>query len=159
MSDSRNTTVPKCAAVVIAPDDIRRMHGYRGRRRTILAVDDNPDHLRLIEDTLAPLRLLLHFAENAETAVAVAREVAPDLFLLDVTRRSIIAAAGDGRVVWSTPHAAALLGAAGGERDGDVVLSLSPRTVNKHLEQIYVKLEVENRTAAAVLAVRTIEGA
>ncbi|WP_340119213.1 DNA-binding response regulator [Pelagibius sp. 7325] len=169
---------------------------------------------------------------------------------LDVTGRSVIAVASDGSVVWSTPHAAALLGPAGGARDGDVVLdpamrqwmvacaeralsavqprrferpargavelsylgrhglgellfrvsdgaaaspaqrlqtrlqltareaevlnwlaqgksnrdigailSLSPRTVNKHLEQIYVKLEVENRTAAAVLAIRTIEGA
>ena len=44
-------------------------------------------------------------------------------------------------------------------RDIGTILSLSPRTVNKHLEQIYVKLEVENRTAAAVLAIRTIEGA
>ena len=38
-------------------------------------------------------------------------------------------------------------------RDIGAILSLSPRTVNKHLEQIYVKLEVENRTAAAVLAI------
>ncbi len=44
-------------------------------------------------------------------------------------------------------------------RDIGTILSLSPRTVNKHLEQIYVKLEVENRTAAAVLAIRAIEGA
>lgn len=168
---------------------------------------------------------------------------------LDATGRSVIAVAGDGRVVWATPHAAELLGqasSAGGDilldpemqlwmgscaeralsavpprrfelsgggavelsylgrhglgellfrvsdgaaakpaerlqrrlqltareaevlnwlaqgksnRDIGTILSLSPRTVNKHLEQIYVKLEVENRTAAAVLAIRTIEGA
>lgn len=168
---------------------------------------------------------------------------------LDAAGRSVIAVAGDGRVVWSTPHAAALLGVAAGTRNGDVVLdpamrqwmvdcaeralsavpprrfelqrggavelsylgrhglgellfritdgaaatpaerlqqrlqltareaevlnwlaqgksnrdigailALSPRTVNKHLEQIYVKLAVENRTAAAVLAIRTVEG-
>ncbi len=29
------------------------------------------------------------------------------------------------------------------------ILSLSPRTVNKHLEQVYKKLGVENRTSAA----------
>ena len=170
---------------------------------------------------------------------------------LDATGRSVIAVAGDGHVVWSTPRAAALLGrTGGGAQEGDIVLdtalrtwmatcterplsavpprrfdvavgatvelsylgrrglgellfrvsdgtaapptqllqtrlhltareaevlnwlaqgksnrdigailSLSPRTVNKHLEQIYVKLQVENRTAAAVLAIRTIEGA
>jgi len=43
-------------------------------------------------------------------------------------------------------------------RDIGAILSLSPRTVNKHLEQIFAKLEVENRTAAAVVAIRTIEG-
>ena len=29
------------------------------------------------------------------------------------------------------------------------ILGLSPRTVNKHLEHVYVKLGVETRTAAA----------
>ncbi len=33
------------------------------------------------------------------------------------------------------------------------ILEMSPRTVNKHLEQIYPKLEVENRTAAAAKAI------
>ncbi len=37
-------------------------------------------------------------------------------------------------------------------RDIGDILGLSPRTVNKHLEQIYVKLGVENRASAAVLA-------
>jgi DNA-binding CsgD family transcriptional regulator len=41
-------------------------------------------------------------------------------------------------------------------RDIGEILGLSPRTVNKHLEQIYEKLGVENRSAAATLAVRTI---
>ena len=41
-------------------------------------------------------------------------------------------------------------------RDIAEILTLSPRTVNKHLEQIFAKLGVENRTAAAALAVRTL---
>lgn len=39
-------------------------------------------------------------------------------------------------------------------RDIAEILGLSPRTVNKHLEQIYAKLGVENRTSAAALAMR-----
>lgn len=39
-------------------------------------------------------------------------------------------------------------------RDIAEILGLSPRTVDKHLEQIYAKLGVENRTAAVALAAR-----
>src|SRR3569833_2352590 len=38
------------------------------------------------------------------------------------------------------------------KRDIAQILGLSPRTVDKHLEQIYAKLGVENRTAAAAIA-------
>jgi DNA-binding NarL/FixJ family response regulator len=40
-------------------------------------------------------------------------------------------------------------------RDIAQILGLSPRTVDKHLEQIYAKLGVENRTAAAAIATGT----
>jgi DNA-binding CsgD family transcriptional regulator len=33
---------------------------------------------------------------------------------------------------------------------------MSPRTVNKHLEHIYVKLGVETRSAAAAIAVQAM---
>lgn len=36
------------------------------------------------------------------------------------------------------------------------ILEMSPRTVNKHLEQIFNKLGIENRTAAATMAVRVL---
>jgi DNA-binding response OmpR family regulator len=36
------------------------------------------------------------------------------------------------------------------------ILDISPRTVNKHLEQIFVKLGVENRASAAARAVRAL---
>ncbi|MBL7250308.1 response regulator [Alloalcanivorax sp. C16-2] len=36
------------------------------------------------------------------------------------------------------------------------ILELSPRTVNKHLEQVFRKLGVENRTAAAAMALRCL---
>jgi DNA-binding response OmpR family regulator/DNA-binding CsgD family transcriptional regulator len=55
-------------------------------------------------------------------------------------------------------EAEVLLWIARGKSNRDIaeILDLSPRTVNKHLEQIFAKLGVENRTSAAALAVRTI---
>lgn len=38
------------------------------------------------------------------------------------------------------------------------ILSISPRTVNKHLETVFVKMGVENRAAAAGRAVRLLAG-
>ena len=37
------------------------------------------------------------------------------------------------------------------------ILTMSPRTVNKHLEQIFKKLEVDNRTSAAAISIRILE--
>ncbi len=41
-------------------------------------------------------------------------------------------------------------------REAAEILSMSPRTVNKHLEQIYTKLNVDNRTSAAGIAIKTL---
>lgn len=41
-------------------------------------------------------------------------------------------------------------------RDVSTILALSSRTVNKHLEQVFQKMGVDNRTSAAVLADRQI---
>ena len=41
-------------------------------------------------------------------------------------------------------------------RDISEILGISPRTVNKHLEQVFEKLGVENRASAAARAVRVI---
>jgi DNA-binding NarL/FixJ family response regulator len=55
-------------------------------------------------------------------------------------------------------EAEVLLWIARGKSNRDIaeILQLSPRTVNKHLEQIYAKLGVENRASAAALAIRAI---
>ena len=57
-------------------------------------------------------------------------------------------------------EAEVLLGISRGKPNRDIgeILNISPRTVNKHLEQIFVKLGVENRAAAAAAAVRTLTG-
>ncbi len=41
-------------------------------------------------------------------------------------------------------------------RDISDILNISPRTVNKHLEQVFTKLGVENRAAAAAVATRIV---
>lgn len=41
-------------------------------------------------------------------------------------------------------------------RDVADILACSPRTINKHLEQVYAKLDVDNRTAAAMAAVKVL---
>ncbi|HVW91805.1 MAG TPA: response regulator transcription factor [Devosia sp.] len=51
-----------------------------------------------------------------------------------------------------------LLWIARGKSNRDIgdILGMSPRTVNKHLEQVYAKLGVENRASAAIVAVEVL---
>ena len=55
-------------------------------------------------------------------------------------------------------EAEVLIWIAKGKANKDIgeILGLSPRTVNKHLEQIFVKLGVENRASAAVRGAEVI---
>ncbi len=55
-------------------------------------------------------------------------------------------------------EAEVLIWIAKGKSNKDIgeILGLSPRTVNKHLEQIFIKLGVENRASAAVRAAEVI---
>jgi DNA-binding CsgD family transcriptional regulator len=41
-------------------------------------------------------------------------------------------------------------------RDIGEILGISPRTVNKHLEQVFMKLGVENRASAAAQATKIL---
>lgn len=53
-----------------------------------------------------------------------------------------------------------LLWIANGKTNREIgqILEMSPRTVNKHLEQVFRKVGVENRTAAAASAIRLLAG-
>ena len=55
-------------------------------------------------------------------------------------------------------EAEVLVWLARGKSNKDIaeILTLSPRTVNKHLEQVYAKLGVENRASAAAIAMRAL---
>ena len=58
----------------------------------------------------------------------------------------------------TTREAEVLIWIARGKSNRDIsdILGISPRTVNKHREQIFAKLGVENRASAAALAVRAM---
>ena len=56
-----------------------------GRRRTILAADDDPDHLALLREVLEPLGFRLICAPDGATCLAMAGHLSPDMFLLDVS--------------------------------------------------------------------------
>ena len=62
----------------------RRIFGYRGERRRILIVDDNPEHRALLEDTLRPLGFVLSMSDSGPMALTQAAAAMPDLALLDV---------------------------------------------------------------------------
>ncbi len=55
-------------------------------------------------------------------------------------------------------EAEVLLWIANGKTNREIaeILSISPRTINKHLEQLFPKLGVENRTSAAAKALRAL---
>src|SRR3546814_6582966 len=56
-----------------------RIAGYAGPRRRILVTDDDPAHLAMVRNVLAPLGFDLVFADNGEACLAVCRAQLPDL--------------------------------------------------------------------------------
>lgn len=62
--------------------------GYQGKRRTVFAVDDEPDHRSLLQDTLTPLGFNVIQAPDGITCLDMLRfcdtDQRPDIFLLDV---------------------------------------------------------------------------
>jgi DNA-binding response OmpR family regulator/DNA-binding CsgD family transcriptional regulator len=99
-------------------------------------------------------------AASLKLELSYISQIGPDEILL----RLIEGDAGNEQLTLKTKlaltqrEAEVLLWIARGKSNRDIaeILALSPRTVNKHLEQIYNKLGVENRTSAAALAVRAL---
>lgn len=66
--------------------DTPKVHatGYIGPRKAILAVDDDLDHLALLETILKPMGFLIQCQPSPVTALASLEDVVPDLFILDI---------------------------------------------------------------------------
>ena len=132
--------------------------------------------LRLAGDTAAAphsIRTWLHQpgASGAQRAVesglrlefSLIGRIGPDEILLRVVELDDVR---DGqmlrlRMKLTPREGEVLLWLARGKSNRDIaeVLDLSPRTVNKHLEQVYEMLGVENRASAVALAIRGLEAA
>lgn len=61
-----------------------RLIGYRGDRKTILVIDDNPSQLVVVEHLLRPLDFHVFAATGGADGLALADRCVPDLVLLDV---------------------------------------------------------------------------
>jgi len=70
-------------ALVVAPSQL--ITGYRGQRKVVLVVDDEPIHRGLIFDLLNPLGFLTIEARDAIRCLELIKDVSPDVFLLDVS--------------------------------------------------------------------------
>jgi DNA-binding response OmpR family regulator/DNA-binding CsgD family transcriptional regulator len=99
------------------------------------------------------------FPENEQLHLQYMGKLGPNEFLLRLAKDS----SADTPVEFSselgltTREGEVLSWLSKGKTNRDIaqILGLSPRTVDKHLEQIYAKLGVENRTAAAAIATST----
>jgi CheY-like chemotaxis protein len=71
----------------VAPDAQARglPIGYEGRRRTILAIDDDPGQLALWQELLRPIGFNLFVAGSGGAGLSLAELGRPDLVLLDVS--------------------------------------------------------------------------
>ncbi len=63
----------------------RRIIGYQGPRRTVLAADDDAAHRGLLKEILTPLGFEMTLTDNGTDCLAMARARAPDLVILDIT--------------------------------------------------------------------------
>ncbi len=62
----------------------RRICGYDGERRIIVAADDKLDNRRLLTALLAPLGFVVHEAVDGSDALALVERVNPDLVFMDL---------------------------------------------------------------------------
>lgn len=100
-------------------------------------------------------------AAGPSLALSYVAQIRPDEFLLRIVEQD-----GESdemalrrRLGLTAREADVLAWLARGKANRDIgeILGLSPRTVEKHLELVFAKLGVDNRTAAATIAVRTLE--
>jgi len=129
------------AGTSLPPNVVRQLTGLRHQgglagARSIIEVGGRKMELAFLSST-GPDELLFRLTETSTV---------PDEQLLKQT------------LALTTRESQVLLWISRGKSNREIgkILDISPRTVNKHLEQVFVKLGVENRAAAAARAVRSL---
>lgn len=104
--------------------------------------------------------VLRHDTPGGRVEFALVTRSAPDEWLFRLTE--IRAGAEERRLAarhnLTEREAEVLLWISRGKANREIseILGISPRTVNKHLEQVFEKMGIENRASAAAAAVRTL---
>ena len=115
--------------------------------------------MQLRSDNSAQARLLLD-VNGRKVEISVMAPIGPDELLFRLTELSTTADEMQLQQTLSltSRESEVLLWISRGKANREIgeILAISPRTVNKHLEQIFVKLGVENRASAAARAVRAL---
>jgi signal transduction histidine kinase/CheY-like chemotaxis protein len=88
--------IPAAARAPLLAPVSRPIIGYDGRRRSILAAEDNAWHRGLLIDTLSPLGFNLLTVPDGSSCLRLAEGREVDLFLLDISMPSFGRAALDG---------------------------------------------------------------
>jgi len=131
-------SLPGFALPPAACDWLRRRRDGKAAESVVIDADLQELRLRITPvGQIGPDEILLQLAEDSGAGEA------------DILKRKLPLTAREAEVLsW--------VAAGKSNRDIAEILGLSPRTVDKHLEQIYAKLGVENRASAAAVAVRTL---
>ncbi|WP_072394199.1 ATP-binding protein [Hyphomicrobium sp. CS1GBMeth3] len=131
-----------------------RITGYVGERKLILVVDDDGDHRELMREALEPIGFSFIAAPDGASALTIAEECVPDLFILDISMPEM-SGWDVARRLRESGHSAPILmmsanigdstGKAAGEPDHDSMLS-KPFDIQTLLARIQVMLKLQLMT-------------
>jgi len=108
----------------------------------------------------SPSQLVLSDTYECQVLISYIGQSGADEYLLRVVENDFVSIRARLSTVFGLTlrEADVLTWIANGKANRDIgaILDLSPRTINKHLERIHKKLGVENRTAAAAMALNAL---